>query len=112
MILYLAVFGTIFPYLLFMHALKHLSASQTGIISTLEPVAAAVIAWILLHENLTRLQLSGGLCVLLAIVILQKSSSKAELQTAGGPPQKSRLPCARPLATSKVLKRVVERFGD
>jgi len=88
MILYVVVFGTIFPYLLFMHAMKHLSASHTGIISTLEPVVAAVIAWILLHENLTRLQLGGGLCVLLAIVILQKSSSKAELQTAGGPPQR------------------------
>jgi drug/metabolite transporter (DMT)-like permease len=72
MILYVAVFGTIFPYLLFMHAMKHLSASSTGIISTLEPVVAAVIAWIFLHEKLTGLQVVGGLCVLLAIVILQR----------------------------------------
>lgn len=76
MILYVVVFGTIFPYLLFMHAMKHLSASHTGIISALEPVVAAVIAWIFLHEKLTGLQLGGGLCVLLAIVILQKSSLK------------------------------------
>ncbi|MGH9425018.1 MAG: DMT family transporter [Terriglobia bacterium] len=75
MLLYVATFGTIFPYLLFMHAMKHLSASHTGIISTLEPVVAAVIAWIFLHEKLTGLQLSGGLCVLLAIVILQRQST-------------------------------------
>jgi drug/metabolite transporter (DMT)-like permease len=74
MILYVAVFGTIFPYLLFMHAMKHLSASSTGIISTLEPVVAAVIAWIFLHERLSGLQVGGGLCVLLAIVILQQGS--------------------------------------
>ena len=74
MILYVVVFGTILPYLLFIHAMKHLSASHTGIISTLEPVVAAVIAWIFLHEELTGFQLSGGLCVLLAIVILQRSS--------------------------------------
>ena len=74
MILYIVVFGTILPYLLFIHAMKHLSASHTGIISTLEPVVAAVIAWIFLHEELTGFQLSGGLCVLLAIVILQRSS--------------------------------------
>src|SRR5262249_23086850 len=36
MILYVVVFGTVLPYLLFMYALKHLSASHTGIISTLE----------------------------------------------------------------------------
>ena len=75
MILYVAVFGTIFPYLLFMRAMKHLSASHTGIITTLEPVVAAVIAWIFLQEKLTLLQLCGGLCVLLAIVVLQRSSS-------------------------------------
>jgi drug/metabolite transporter (DMT)-like permease len=74
MILYVVVFGTIFPYLLFMRAMKHLSASHTGIISTLEPVVAAVIAWIFLQEKLTVLQLCGGLCVLLAILVLQRSS--------------------------------------
>jgi drug/metabolite transporter (DMT)-like permease len=74
MIFYVVVFGTIFPYLLFMHAMKHLSASHTGIISALEPVVAAVIAWIFLREKLSGLQLGGGLCVLLAIVILQMGS--------------------------------------
>ena len=88
MILYVVVFGTIFPYLLFMHAMKHLSASHTGVISTLEPVVAAVIAWIFLHEKLTGLQLGGGLCVLLAIVILQKSSLKTGFWTAGDLPRR------------------------
>jgi drug/metabolite transporter (DMT)-like permease len=90
MILYVAAFGTIFPYLLFMRAMKHLSASHTGIISTLEPVVAAVIAWVFLQEELTRLQLCGGLCVLLAIVILQKNASKAAFQAIGDLPQRRR----------------------
>jgi drug/metabolite transporter (DMT)-like permease len=78
MILGIVAFGTTLPYLLYMLAVKHLSASHTGIISTLEPVVAAVIAWIFLQEKLTRLQLWGGLCVLLAIVILQKNTAHAE----------------------------------
>jgi drug/metabolite transporter (DMT)-like permease len=90
MILYVAVFGTIFPFLLFMRAMKHLSASHTGIISTLEPVVAAVIAWVFLQEKLTGLQLCGGLCVLLAIVILQKNASKAAFQAIGDLPQRRR----------------------
>jgi drug/metabolite transporter (DMT)-like permease len=73
MILYIVVFGTLLPYWLFMQAVKHLSASHTGIITTLEPVVAAVIAWIFLGERLTGQQLAGGLFVLLAIVILQKN---------------------------------------
>jgi drug/metabolite transporter, DME family len=88
MILGIVAFGTTLPYLLYMLAVKHLSASHTGIISTLEPVVAAVIAWIFLHEKLTGLQLCGGLCVLLAIVILQKNTSKAEFQVAGELPQR------------------------
>ena len=90
MIFYVAVFGTIFPFLLFMRAMKHLSASHTGIISTLEPVVAAVIAWVFLQEKLTGLQLCGGLCVLLAIVILQKNASKAAFQAIGDLPQRRR----------------------
>jgi drug/metabolite transporter (DMT)-like permease len=88
MILYVVVFGTIFPYLLFMRAMKHLSASHTGIISTLEPVVAAVIAWIFLHENLSGLQLGGGLCVLFAIAILHSSPAKAVFQAAGDLPRR------------------------
>ncbi len=88
MILCIVAFGTTLPYLLYMHAVKHLSASHTGIITTLEPVVAAVIAWIFLHETLTGFQLSGGLCVLLAIVILQKNPSKAEFQAGRNVPQR------------------------
>jgi drug/metabolite transporter (DMT)-like permease len=85
MILYVVVFGTIFPFFLFIHAMKHLSASHTGIISTLEPVVAAVIAWIFLHEELTGLQLSGGLCVLLAIVMLHLGSQPGKSKQACHP---------------------------
>ena len=77
MILYVAAFGTIIPYFLFILALKHLEASRVGIITTLEPVVAAVIAWIYLGERLTLLQILGGLSVLMAIVILQTSSPRA-----------------------------------
>jgi drug/metabolite transporter (DMT)-like permease len=84
MILGIVAFGTTLPYLLYMHAVKHLSASHTGIISTLEPVVAAMVAWIFLHETLTGFQLSGGLCVLLAIVILQRSSLDSGQQDVPG----------------------------
>ena len=76
LILYVAVLGTLVPFLLFIFALKHLEASQAAIITTLEPVAAAVIAWIHLGERLTSLQVVGGVFVLIAIVVLQVRSVK------------------------------------
>jgi drug/metabolite transporter (DMT)-like permease len=70
-IVYVAAFGTVIPYVLFIHALRYLTASKVGIVSTLEPVAAAFIAWIFLGERLTPLQTTGGACVLGAILLLQ-----------------------------------------
>jgi drug/metabolite transporter (DMT)-like permease len=75
-LVYVAAFGTIVPYLLFIRALKYLTASQVGIVSTAEPVAAAVIAWVFLGERLTPLQIAGGLCVLGAIVLLHSRSKE------------------------------------
>lgn len=71
MIGYVAVFGTVAPFLLFTYAMRHLEASHVSITSTLEPVIAAFIAWIFLGETLTGPQLAGGGCVLLAICLLQ-----------------------------------------
>jgi drug/metabolite transporter (DMT)-like permease len=71
MILYVTVFGTLLPFFLFILALRHLQASQVGIITTLEPVVAATIAWIYLGDRLTAFQIVGGLLVLIAILMLR-----------------------------------------
>ena len=79
LILYVAIFGTVVPFFLFVFALKHLEASQVGIASTLEPVVAAVIAWIHLGERLTRLQMAGGFFVLSAIAVLHLKRPKRKI---------------------------------
>lgn len=70
-IVYVAAFGTVVPYLLFIYALNCLTASRVGIITTLEPAIAALIAWTFLGETLTLVQAAGGFCVLAAICLLQ-----------------------------------------
>jgi len=72
-LLYIVIFGTLVPYLFFIGAFKHLRASQVGIISTLEPVIATIIAWIFLGEGLKGLQLVGSALVVGAIILLQAS---------------------------------------
>jgi len=50
--------------------LQHVRTSSASILATLEPVVAAALAWAVLAESLAPLQLVGGACVLLAVLIL------------------------------------------
>lgn len=69
--LYIAVFATILPFGFFFKGLNYLHPVKAGIISTLEPVVAAVAAWLLLHEALFPMQIVGGALVCAAVVLVQ-----------------------------------------
>lgn len=64
---YLVVLGTIVPYSLIVASLRHLPATSVGIISMIEPVLAAAIAWTVLGETLNPAQLVGGAILLLGV---------------------------------------------
>ena len=51
--------------------LRHLSATTTGIVSMIEPVIAATVAWVWLEETLSGVQLLGGLLVLTGVGLVQ-----------------------------------------
>jgi drug/metabolite transporter (DMT)-like permease len=63
--------GTIAPFVLSIAALRHLPATTVGIVATVEPVAAAVVAWAWLGETLVAVQIIGGVVVLVGIVLAE-----------------------------------------
>jgi drug/metabolite transporter (DMT)-like permease len=65
------VFGTIAPFVLAIGALRHLAATTVTIVATLEPVAAAFVAWVWLGETLAAVQIVGGLVVLAGIFLAE-----------------------------------------
>ncbi|MCS7005994.1 MAG: EamA family transporter [Thermoleophilia bacterium] len=65
--------GTIAPFALAVGALRHLPATRAGIALTLEPVAAALVAWTWLGETLSGAQVAGGLVVVSGIFLAQTS---------------------------------------
>lgn len=69
--IYIAVFATILPFGFFFKGLHYLHPVKAGIISTLEPVVAAAVAWLVLHEALFPLQLLGGAMVCAAVMLVQ-----------------------------------------
>ncbi|NDD07734.1 MAG: EamA family transporter [Actinobacteria bacterium] len=77
LILWIAVMGTIAPYLLVVSGLKILSASTASIFGMIEPVLAGMFAWWWLSESLSGIQLIGCVVVLLGIFVADKARSKA-----------------------------------
>jgi drug/metabolite transporter (DMT)-like permease len=67
----LVVLGTIVPFLLEVNALKLTDPGTVGVVATLEPVIAAIVAWLWLGQRLTTLQISGGVTVVAAIAVVQ-----------------------------------------
>lgn len=69
--LYVGVAGTFVPFLLYVWGIKQVASERAVIGATAEPVIAAVIAWIWLAQELSFLQVAGGVIVLAAVVSLQ-----------------------------------------
>jgi drug/metabolite transporter (DMT)-like permease len=58
-------------------ALAHLPASFSSVTLLLQPLLSALFAWLLLGENLTPWQMTGGLIVLTGIFIARRASPLA-----------------------------------
>jgi drug/metabolite transporter (DMT)-like permease len=68
---YVVLLGTVVPFVLFVSALRHVPATRVTIVAMLEPVLAALMAWLWLEEELGALQIVGGLVVLAGVVLAQ-----------------------------------------
>jgi len=75
LVLWIVTLGTVAPYVLITWALRHLPALRAGMIGMLEPVVAAVVAWVWLGEALSAVQLVGAGVVLAGIVAAQTARS-------------------------------------
>ena len=70
---YIVVLGTVVPFILLVSALHHVPATRVTIVAMLEPVLAAIVAWIWLGEELAAVQIAGGLIVLAGVLLAQTS---------------------------------------
>lgn len=73
----LGIFPTAVAYALYQAGLRRVEASRASIVATVEPVVAALLAYLFLGELLAPIQLLGGLLVLAGVLLIQMSGSKA-----------------------------------
>jgi len=71
LVLWVVLLGTVTPFLLVLVAVTHLGAARVGLVGMLEPVGAGVIAWVLLGESLTPVQVVGSVVVLVGISLAE-----------------------------------------
>ncbi|MDF2095166.1 DMT family transporter [Aquibaculum arenosum] len=69
LLIYIGLLPTAAAYLLFFAGLREASATLAGLLTVLEPLAAAVLAWLLFGERLGLAGLLGAGLILLALVI-------------------------------------------
>lgn len=83
-----AVVGTLLPFICMVTALRHIPAPRAGVVATLEPVLAALIAWVVHEEALAAVQIAGGLVVVSAVIWVQ--ILRVSMETEAAPVQTSR----------------------
>jgi drug/metabolite transporter (DMT)-like permease len=71
----LILLSTVISYVLGGMAVQRLSASVAAGLAYVEPVSACVIAWVLLSQRLSAVQITGGVVVLLGAYTAQRAAS-------------------------------------
>ena len=71
LVAWIVVLGTVVPFLLTLGAIRNLGATRSGLIGTVEPVAAGLVAWVVLGEVLAPVQVAGALVVVAGIMLAE-----------------------------------------
>jgi drug/metabolite transporter (DMT)-like permease len=76
-----AIAGTVaagIPSLLFLSGIRAIGGTRTGVLMLFEPVVGVALAALLLDEAILPIQAVGGLAVLVAALVLQRSAPAEE----------------------------------
>ena len=84
---WIVVLGAAVPFWLSIAALPHLPPTTAGLVATVEPVFASVVAWLWVEQVLTGWQVAGGIVVLTGIALAQtaRTASPAPLPETPAP---------------------------
>ena len=77
-----AVVGTAIPFALFLTGVSRIGPTRSAIVLMLESVMAIAISWAWLRQSLTPVQLTGGLVVVGAVLLLQVARQKQPVAQA------------------------------
>jgi len=82
LVAWMILIGGVASFSIELLGLRLLGPAQASTIAMLEPVFAAVIAWIVLSESLTPVQVIGGLLVLTGVYVTQRARTAKRADSA------------------------------
>jgi drug/metabolite transporter (DMT)-like permease len=75
LVAYIVLFGTVVPFVFMVTALHYIPATRATVTAMVEPVAAGLVAFAWLEEEIGPVQIVGGMLVLAGIVLAQTARS-------------------------------------
>jgi len=72
----MAIFSTVLPVFLLSYAIRHIGSGSTSLIGTIGPVSTIYLAYVVLGEHISMLQIIGSSLVLLGVLIISLNSQK------------------------------------
>ena len=72
----MAIVSTVIPAFLMSAGIHHLGAGPASIISALGPVMTIFLAYLVLGEHLTRIQMLGALLVMVGVFVVSSKGKK------------------------------------
>jgi len=85
LVAWLGVISTVAAYLTGIAAVRRLSAPVASTVACLEAVLAALLAWLLLGQSMSAVQVAGGVLVLAGAVIAQRATPAAARASVEAP---------------------------
>ncbi|CUB10583.1 EamA-like transporter family protein [Bacillus cereus] len=77
MLILIIISGTL-SFLLYIGSLKYLAPTETSILSSIEPLVAAIVSIAWLNESFGVYQLLGGVCIILSVIFLTMPQKENE----------------------------------
>ena len=68
--IYIAALSTIIPSFMIAEGIKRIGANNASIISAVGPVATIIMAWFILHEKVSTMQVVGSALVILGVIFI------------------------------------------
>ncbi|GKX67304.1 DMT family transporter [Inconstantimicrobium mannanitabidum] len=72
-VIFVVLFGTLIAFTLFLESLKYIKPTEASVLSSAEPLSAALLSVIWLHEQLEFTQWLGTACIIITIIILSRN---------------------------------------
>ncbi len=69
LVIFVVIFGTMLAFGLYLSGLRHLPATEIGVVASMEPIAASIAAYVFLGNVLHPVQYVGGGIILLAVIL-------------------------------------------